>query len=111
MLKVHFFRVFFFPFLKIVTFFGPTREFQSFWDRVQPSGGGRPPLPLSPVPSSSGDAPPSTPLVMPSRRWMLPRFLSRDESEQLFPKDFEAALQGGGGRDQQVLRSGQTYLI
>ena len=47
---------------------------------------------------------------MPSRRWMLPRFLSRDESEQLFPKDFEAALQGGGGRDQQVLRSGRTMF-
>ncbi len=30
---------------------------------------------------------PLTPMIFP-RRWMLPRFLSRDESEKIFPSDF-----------------------
>lgn len=76
------------------------KESQDFWAKVKQDQ----PAALAAAPESgAGDL--LSPLVIP-KRWMLPRFLSRDESDKTFPADFFSAAGGkaGGGADDQVMR-------
>jgi len=53
------------------------KESQDFWSKNA--------LTPLPEPSSTGAL---SPMVMPAKRWMLPRMLSRDDSNKTFPADF-----------------------
>ncbi len=74
------------------------KDTQDFWSKVN-QGPGHSTLPPPPELSSSGAL---SPMVMP-KRWMLPRFLSRDDTEKMFPSDFFAGT-GRQGMDDQVLK-------
>ncbi len=79
------------------------RDSQEFWSRAG-SFQGHPSLPPPPelLSGGGGDGGAAlSPLVMP-KRWMLPRFLSRDESDKMFPADFFGRQ--AGSDDDQVLK-------
>lgn len=75
------------------------KESQSFWAKARadsaalmqtPAAGDKlemPSLSAATAPDMSLDSQLLAPMILP-RRWMLPRFLSRDETEKAFPSDF-----------------------
>ena len=58
------------------------KESQEFWSKAEQAQTSM--LKNEMIPSDSGAL---TPMILP-RKWMLPRFLSRDETENMFPSDF-----------------------